>query len=349
MFKLISGDNIVNFNRDNEMKLPYHGSGFIDDVYLKYFFHDINAPLVITFSNAGEVTSYADLDNVNYAPWGFDFVKSYDVNVLSFSSIDKANWYRSNEFQTFAKILSKQLTVFNEKLGYGGSMGAFALSAFSDCFGIDRQLLMNPISSLSQKLAPWETRFNVAKAFNWEGDFCDGAASTAQNVIIYDPLFNLDAAHIRRYNNRVDLKLPGVGHSIPKHLNNLGLLKSIFEQFLINNIDVQAFHKAVRSRRYYDGYYKWMLSKQNVHLTAKRSNVIQHHKKLIPKSAIDLPQRNISEADINLIRDIALRLGSKNNKDAHDMMLLAQKFRPNGKFINQKVIEYKKCLQLKSN
>ncbi|WP_417697031.1 hypothetical protein [Psychromonas sp.] len=345
MFKTISGRSIISFGENEDMPLPFMGSGFIDDVYLKYFFHDVNAPLVITFSNAGEITSLDDLQDDNYSPWGFDFVKSYNVNVLSFSAIGKANWYRSAEFHFFIKSLSKQLKVFNEKLGYGGSMGAFAVSAFSNCLGINRQLLMNPISSLSAKLTPWETRFKVAKTFNWKGDFSDGAIAKAQNVIIYDPLFTLDVAHVRRYQSSIKLKLPGVGHSIPKHLQNLGLLKSIFEQFLMNNINIGVFQKAVRSRRYYDDYYKWMLSKQNTHLTLRRAEVLKRHKKLVPKATIDSAQKNISEADINLIRDIALRLANKNNKDALELMLLAQKFRPNGKLINQKVIEYNNRLK----
>lgn len=344
MFKTISGSSIISFGESVNAPLPFMGSGVIDDVYLKYSFHDVNAPLVITFSNAGEITSQANLNSKNYSPWGFDFVKSYNVNVLSFSSIGKANWYRSPVFHSFIKSLSKQLKVFNEKLGYGGSMGAFAVSAFSNYLGIDRQLLMNPISSLSATLTPWETRFRLGKTLDWEGDFSDGTTSMAESVLIYDPLFNLDTAHAERYNNRIDLKMPGVGHSVPKHLQNLGLLKSIFEQFLINNINIQYFQKAVRSRRYYEGYYKWMLSRQNTHLTHKRAEVLKYHKKLIPKSTTNSVQKNINEDDINLIRDIALRLGNKNSKDAHDLMLLAQKFRPNGKLINQKVIEYKKNL-----
>jgi len=154
MFKVITGRDIEDFGLDDDISLPFTGSGVIDDVYLKYFFYDVNAPLVITFSNAGEVTTHANLKSKSYSPWGFDFVKSYNVNVLSFSSIVKANWYRSHEVHDFIKLLSKKLSIFNEKLGYGGSMGGFAVSAFSNCLGINRQLLMNPISSLSTELTP---------------------------------------------------------------------------------------------------------------------------------------------------------------------------------------------------
>ena len=344
MFKLISGSSLLAFHQANKNQKPFFGCGHIGDVYLKYFFLDTSAPLVITFSNAGETTSPVDLKNKAYSPWGFDFVKGYDVNVLSFSSIGKPNWYKSEEFESFVQQLAKPLSIFSEKLGYGGSMGGFAVSAFSNCLGINRQLLMNPISSLSSKLTPWESRFQAAKALNWKSSFSDGAISKARSVIIYDPLFNLDTAHANRYQNRLDLKVPGVGHSIPKHLSNLGLLKTVFEQFLMNNVQPDTFHKAVRSRRYYEDYYKWMLSKQNIHLTHKRAEVLKYHKKLIPKSTTNSVQKNINEDDINLIRDIALRLGNKNSKDAHDLMLLAQKFRPNGKLIKQKVIEYKKNL-----
>lgn len=345
MFELKNGDNLWDFFSNYHKYSFCSGSGIVGGVYVKYHFHDIKQPLVVTFSNAGEITKTADVNNSVYSPWGFDFVRSYGVNTLSFSCFNSLSWYRELEFQQFLKLLSKHLTIFNIRLGYGSSMGGFAVSAFSNCLGFTRQLLMNPISSLSTSLAPWETRFIEAQKLNWNDDFSDGAKSICESVIVYDPLFKLDSLHARRYKNSTLLKLPGVGHSIPSHLSKLGVLKFTFEAFLYNKVVVTDFHKLVRTRRYYDGYYKWMLGAQNLHLTPLRQSIIKQHQKKIPKNTHQVIKK-FNDNDIDLIRDLAIKLELINIEEAYKLMLLAHRLRPDGTFISEKLAIYKSQLRI---
>lgn len=277
-FRLLQGDNLFSLASKQSRFRSLTGSGVVGNVYLKYSFTDLDKPLVFTFANAGSVTTQQNIDDQGYSPWGFEFVKSYGVNVISFSTISPTNWYRNKDFHHFIVLLGKLVSVFNERIGYGGSMGGYAVSAYANTLEIDRLLLMNPISTLSEDLVPWETRFKHSKKnWDWSHNCYDGATSNATNIITYDPLFSLDAKHAARYHNRINLKVPGIGHGVPKHLNNLGALKLAFEMFLYNAIEPELFHKKVRNRRHYTGYYKWLLSNQNKHLTPRRASVIEKH------------------------------------------------------------------------
>ncbi|WP_061008000.1 hypothetical protein [Vibrio sp. CUB2] len=341
MFRILHGDNILNIA--SSLGAGINGSGVSGNVYLKYSLNDIDRPLVVTFSNAGEITHEADLYDKSYSPWGFDFVKRYGVNVISFSCVGFANWYRSETFLQFVTLLSKLLKIFRVKLGYGGSMGGYAASVFSNSFGFNRQLLMNPISTLAREIVPWETRFKGAMELNWNENYYDGAQANSKNIIVYDPIFTLDYKHAQRYRNRIELKIPGVGHGVPKHLNNLRVLKLVFEMFLNDNIQPQVFHRFVRSRRYYDGYYNWMLSRQNSHLTIERRRVIEFHRNKIPKNE-GSSCRNFNDAHIDLIRDTAIKIEGLNIGIANELMLLAHNLRPNGKQIKSKLVTYSKML-----
>lgn len=347
MFDLKSGQNLWRFFEAHVLS-PVKGSGVVGDVFMKYHLYDDTLPLVITFSNAGEITRTTDLSDKVYSPWGFSFVDSYDVNVLSFSCFNKVNWYRSPEFHNFLKLLSPLLSIFNTKIGYGGSMGGHAISTFANCLGLKRQLLMNPISSLSSELVSWETRFSEDKKLDWAGDFVDGADCLSKSIIVYDPLFKLDALHVRRYKNSILLKLPGVGHGIPKHLNNLGLLKFVFEMFLFDKIEAVSFHKLVRSRRYYNGYYKWMLSQSNTHLTPSRQKIIREFRNRIPKKEIPKVP-GFQESDVDLMRDLAIKLEGINMEESYKLMLIAHRLRPQGKLIAKKILIYKTRLGLSSD
>ncbi|MEZ8252996.1 hypothetical protein AB6C79_09745 [Vibrio splendidus] len=258
---------------------PFSTKDVIDDVFCCSCIRDTNSPLVITFSNAKEVTYQNDLTRYDYSPWAFDFLISNNFNVISFSSINKENWYRSEIFHDFIESLSPLLKVFPERIGYGGSMGGYAASAFSNVLGLERLVLYNPISSLHEKLTPWETRFLFAKReLNWDSRYNDGAVSHSKGFIIYDPLFKLDRLHAKRYKLK-GIRIYGVGHGVPRHLANLGLLKKTALECLKGDFNEVEFYKRSRRRRDYQGYYNWLLSEENARLTLPRKKIIKSHKK----------------------------------------------------------------------
>jgi hypothetical protein len=316
--------------------------GVVGNSYFHLVFEDIKSPIVITFSNAGEITTEKDINDSNYRPWGFDFVRKYGLNVLSFSSFKTEGWYQSTDFSTFITTLNKYLMLFPVRYGYGGSMGGFGVSVYSKILLIDELLLINPISSLAESLVPFETRFPQGKKQDWDGEFNDGAGSNCSGYIVYDPLFNLDSNHARRYKNMVHLKVPGVGHGMPMHLNKLGILKKLFEHFISGTLTVDWFKLQVRNRRNYEGYYEWLLSEENIHLTLMRKLIIKNKYLEFKLKSVN-KNRFINGIDINNIRDAAIALEKVNDIAlAKKMMLIAIKARPNGKLLKQKLELYEK-------
>ncbi|MDO6804081.1 hypothetical protein Q4595_16665, partial [Wenyingzhuangia sp. 1_MG-2023] len=178
------------------------------------------APLVISFSNAGEVTNPNHIHETSYSPWGYEYLCKKNLNVISFSCMGETTWYRNDLFIDFLESFALQLKKFRRKIGYGGSMGGYAVSAFANLLELDNVLLMNPISSLNtSSLVPWETRFaSAANGLNWEQRYNDGANLNCKGMIVYDPLFDLDNRHAKRYKTLKHIHFPGVGHGIPKHL-----------------------------------------------------------------------------------------------------------------------------------
>lgn len=288
-------------------------SGVVDTIVYKYDFHDLSKPLIVTFSPAN-----ISVDKVNgeySSPWAFDFLRKKGLNVLSFSCSSKKNWYRSEPLRKFIDKLSKELPQFSEKIGYGSSMGAYAVSAYSNLLKLNRVLLINPISTLNRKLVPFETRFQTyARKFDWENGCFDGAKTKAKGFVVYDPLFHLDSTHAKRYKGLVKLKVPGVGHNMPVHLNKMGILQDLVAKFIDDKLDVASFHKVARVRRDIKRYYTWMLSDENVHLTEYRKQVILKYAlmkkfRVIPKENHE--QGLVSQSLLDRDKDSNTQVNSK--------------------------------------
>ena len=328
-------------------KFPAKGYGEIDNIYYKYSIIDTEIALVITFSNAADLISKSMVSNQQYSPWGFDFVSKRNYSVISFSCIDSISWYRSQIFAEYLIEIQNFLLPFKLKLGYGGSMGGYGVSAYSNILGLDKILLLNPISTLKADLVPWETRFQSAKELDWDSLFYDGSNTNCEGYIVYDPLFSLDRKHAIRYNNLQHLKLPGVGHRIPAHLQKLGILKQLFDDFTIGKLNVRWFIQKARNRKLYSGYYSWLLSSENRRLTPKRAKLIKRHQKAF-LAWRDL-EPNAENEYINTLRDAAILLEETDIGISFRLMRKAYELRPNSDFLRRKLDKYRKTLRAKKN
>lgn len=349
------------------LKLNIDHSLLIDNVYCKYYITDKSKPIVIVFGLVDSAVSDQEVKN-NISPWGFDFIKSQKLNVISFVCYESENWYSSEIFYEFCKNLSKELSQFPERLGYGGSMGGYGVSAYSNILNIDRILIISPVSTVNKHLAPF-----IGDSLNWingespdlgigNGKIFDGANTTSKGYVIYDPSDRIDTKHAHRYTTLVQLRIPGLGHSMIPRLNKHGILKWIFSNFVANSLDKKYFYKITRKRRYILEYYNRMLRKNNDHLTEKRKKIIQIYKwrniKQLPlldelefliykanyDEAISLVKdKNLPNPGINLLRDTAIALESDNVLYAYKLMKAAFAHRK-GPLIKRKLDIYQETL-----
>ncbi|WP_172330802.1 hypothetical protein [Mangrovicoccus sp. HB161399] len=133
-----------------------------------------DGPVIFAFDNAGEAHNALETRR----GWGFDFLCSHGFDAVSFSEGDPDAWFRRDSFLPIFKEAVARVDAWPccRHIGYGASMGAFAAAAFSDVLRCDRLVLISPISTLDEALAPWEHRSGAAREHGWSGPRNDSAA-----------------------------------------------------------------------------------------------------------------------------------------------------------------------------
>lgn len=226
----------------------------IGDTLIQYFIHSVDNPLVITFSPAGAVLSKQDEES-QISPWSFDFFHKQEMNILSFACIEHKDWFRSKQLAIFLEKLAPQLQCFPERLGYGASMGAYAVILHAQRLQIDRALLLSPISSIIDGQETFCQADNQEKYI----DLNDWSNVACQLTVIYDSFCANDKEHARRFaSHHQFLRFPGVGHQVIESLNNIGYLKPLVLQFIQGDVKLAEFAKAIRKRRNIERYYSYM-------------------------------------------------------------------------------------------
>lgn len=203
-----------------------------------------DSPVMITFSPAGAVLSKSEVESGINA-WAFDYFKKKKMNIIAFSAIEEKHWFVCEELRQYISTLRTELQSFPERLGYGASMGAYALSIYYQTLHIDRLLLITPIPSFPD--------FNERSGFNYSQHF------RGQLTIIFDPLCPNDKRQALLYPAQSKyLKFPGVGHQVIESLSHLRLLSPLLRSFIDNDIDPQQWSFNARKRRTLTRYYSYM-------------------------------------------------------------------------------------------
>ena len=276
---------LLKFNQDVRLR--------IGDVIVQYRLINKDTPVVITFPPGSEWITELETDEVL---WGFDFFKQQQINVISFFHTQQDEYFRSVALQHFIEQLGASLAIFPEKIGYGISRGGFAVSLHANALGLDRALLMMPLSTYSPLLAPWDPKVIKAdKTSQYSGDNNDASGCKTPLTIIYDPLLKPDRLHMERFSGEVQrLKISGVGHRIGRTLRDLGILKETVLDFVHGRLDLDNFPRRVRGRRTLSFYLKSLSSDPTGKLTLKRKQVIYYHKLLWKLKHIEDEPRKVA-------------------------------------------------------
>lgn len=317
------------------------------DIYVKIYIYDISKALVFAFAGAGHSVTREDVMN-EVSPWGYDYLKKKGLNVIGFTNIKGSyNYYRDAVFFKCLKELAKKLPDFKERLAYGGSMGGYAASAFSNVLGVDRLLLLNPISTRNKEIASWDYEAKRALSsfhFDWKGEFADGADTNACGYVVYDPLYELDKKHAIRYSTLEKLKVPGLGHSIATYLHEMKMLNWLVDSFIENSIDIEKFHELARRKRKIKRYYDWMLSDENKYLTDRRAKVfLRHCNSLFSKGKTS---ERLSNADVEMAMSIADILSKTDLVDSIKFLKIIHGNRPDIKAVRLKILEYRSLIKV---
>ena len=296
---------------------------------------DYYKPIIFTFDN---MDTSKEQDIEERSGWGHNFLLSLGYNVCSFLEKDIYQWYRREEFHNLIEAIRNTgvFQYFSRKITYGSSMGGYAASAYASILNANLTVLINPISTLNKDKAGFETRFKRSKLADWNGAYHDGVlgVNNIKSYVVYDPLFDLDAKHAKRYlssnRNMQEVRVFGFGHGLPWHLKSLGILKPLILSLLENSFDSyrSEFTSKLRARRLNPKYYRFMLSSNNVHLTTKRSYI------LLKTMMLELAKRYPKDADF--YRELSYIYSELDDELAFMYIVRAKKARPKGKVIDKR-------------
>ncbi|WP_299797296.1 hypothetical protein [uncultured Shewanella sp.] len=251
----------------------------IGNMMMQYLLIDTSKPVVVTFAPGCEAIDEKALDE-SKPLWGFNLLTEHKINTISFVHIGENNYYQCRDFDAFIEMLGAELSRFPHRVGYGVSRGGFATSLYADHLRLDRALLLMPLSTYDNNIAPWDpkvqqaTRNSSLATTNRDASIC-----TTPLTVVYDPLYRPDRLHIERYSCVVcRLKLAGVGHRIPRALQDMKILKKLVLDYIDNKLDTRSFPELIRERRMLSYYYRNLLSNPTQKLTAKRRFILYSHR-----------------------------------------------------------------------
>ena len=249
---------------------------------------DYSQPLLFTFDNLHISRNMEGTTFEHRKGWGYDYVVDKGWNICSFLESDYTRWYRHPSFIAIMKYIESKGLFKNyksKKIAYGSSMGGYAAATYTKALSANVSILFNPCSTLNTILVPWETRESYsAPCNNWKNkyhDATDGCLSS-ENYIIYDPTFKLDYLHVNRFVEKcaqtIQIRVPGVGHGIPGHLTKIDVLDLILTSIVTGNYlsSKLKIFEALKKRRNYVGYHKFMLS-LNPQMTDARKQIVMKY------------------------------------------------------------------------
>jgi hypothetical protein len=166
--------------------------------------------------------------------FGEAFLQKLDMNYIAVRSAEN-DWFQGAIEPALDSV--RCAIAGRVPLGYGSSMGAYAVLNFAAELGIERSVCFVPQSSIDPKKAPFELRWREEAALL---DFhCDQVAeqSGTRATIIYDPLHKSDAQHVERISETSSvrgIKLRSAGHNIAQFLRSSSLISALSTALLTN-------------------------------------------------------------------------------------------------------------------
>lgn len=211
--------------------------------------------LVVTFDNLA-----ASREEEKRMPWGYDAIMGQGWGCLGVMTKKKSFFQCPGLHDDLERIKAEGL--FEEYDGvsfYGASAGGFAAAAFAGLSPGATVVAMSPQSSLSNKHAPFETRYSHARqSEGWNDtpdrayrDAVSGIRTAGKAYLIYDPMEPIDRQHIARLrgSNTIELRAANFTHKLPPMFRRMGTLKTLAVETMKGEMTESAFYKLIRGRK----------------------------------------------------------------------------------------------------
>jgi pimeloyl-ACP methyl ester carboxylesterase len=288
----------------------------------RYFIDHVagGSTLVVSFFGRGGASGRTDEIKVEY-PWGYKYLRSRGYSLLGVKPVH-ADWYRSAELHRFFESPQLQgwLSTFDRVIFYGCSMGGYAAVAFSRAFPGAEVIAMSPQSTLDRRTTGWDPGFPEGQAADWEGAFSDAADSMpflSRLWLVYDPTDGFDRLHVGRLRGPKTVCLPMMltGHNTASALQQLDLLKWVFDAVAEELLTPSLFHQMLRQRREHPLYFLYL--SRRVHSQACKAAALERADALIaenPSLVVPVADLLVEGSDLLAAQAWLLRFQIQSNK-----------------------------------
>lgn len=216
-----------------------------NDLEVVYCPTENRSALIVTFTNFST--------GIPTQGFGEEFIRKQGYSGLYFMERDNHWWQTPEIFKAIAAVKSAGLLeTFPQRIGYGSSMGAYAVLLFSVPLELTSIIALSPQYSIQRSKVPFERRWkSQSQQIKFIYDDMALAAQHGEAHIFYDP-FHPDGKHAKLISGQVPCHLyrvPFAGHPVSRFMAETRLLKSTVLGLIDGTFSGEAFASALRVKR----------------------------------------------------------------------------------------------------
>lgn len=186
--------------------------------------------LVITFQPYG-------VPGAERRGFGEDIIPALGCDVLCFKPLIN-NWYQDIATDDLKDISKSVIHAYKRRIGYGSSMGAYALFYFANVLRIQEIVALSPQYSVDPAVAPGEDRWDELRTIAFRHKWTEGGNMKAH--VFYDPFDKLDRWHFQCLRGIFpcgqNFSLPFSGHPTTTALVESRQLKHFITEFVAGTL-----------------------------------------------------------------------------------------------------------------
>lgn len=193
------------------------------------------------------MVTFQPYDHLGFEVKGFgeNFLLSLGYDVLCFKTIVN-DWYQNISLQEMKNKVSQFTKHYSSRVGYGSSMGAYAILYFSETLDLQRIIAISPQFSIDRNIVPFELRWGETTSISFSHAQMSGCG--VEVTLIYDPFDKLDKRHVslirQCFLKGQDIALPFTGHPSVSALSECNLLRYTIESLLCErDVDFRKIQK----------------------------------------------------------------------------------------------------------
>jgi hypothetical protein len=183
-------------------------------------------------------------------PTAQEFFTARGINFVGVRGA-RNDWFQHDEILEVLEAV-RAATPGGRRVGYGGSMGGYAVINFAQDLGLDSLVAVCPQFSIDPRKAPFEPRWrDEAAAIAFRHDKIDRIAPIRHGYAIFDPA-TVDAAHMAMITRRhaiTPIRMHFAGHDVLRMLTGAGVAAELLIGLVRDTVDHAGFVRRLRATR----------------------------------------------------------------------------------------------------